>query len=128
MRAITTEGITVRAEAQYLPEHSYPQGGRFLFGYRITITNGSKHTVQLLERSWLILNGFGARREVEGPGVVGQQPVMAPGETFEYSSYCELDTDYGAMLGAYFMKRIDKGDFFSVRIPRMLLIVPARLN
>ncbi len=128
MNAITTEGITVRAEAQYLSEHSQPQLGKFLFGYRIAITNGSKHTVQLIKRHWLIRNGFGVQREVEGPGVVGQQPVLAPGETFEYSSYCELDTDYGAMLGTYIMKRLDAGDFFRVRIPRMTLVVPVRLN
>lgn len=128
MNAITTEGITVRAEAQYLSDYSQPQLGKFLFGYRIAITNGSKHTVQLIKRYWLIRNGFGARREVEGLGVVGQQPVLAPGETFEYSSYCELDTDYGAMLGTYIMKRADAGDFLSVRIPRMTLVVPARLN
>lgn len=128
MNAITTEGITVRAEAQYLPDYSQPQRGKFLFGYRIAITNGSKHTVQLLQRHWLIRNGFGARREVEGLGVVGQQPVLAPGETFEYSSYCDLDTDYGAMLGTYVMRRVDASDFFRVRIPRMILVVPARLN
>jgi ApaG protein len=128
MNAITTEGITVRAEAQYLSDYSQPQLSRFLFGYRIAITNGSKHTVQLIKRHWRIWNGFGAQREVEGAGVVGQQPILAPGETFEYSSYCELNTDYGAMLGDYFMKRIDTGDFFRVRIPRMILVVPARLN
>ncbi len=128
MNAITTEGITVRAEAQYLSDYSQPQRGKFLFGYRIAITNGSKHTVQLLQRHWLIRNGFGARREVEGLGVVGQQPVLAPGETFEYSSYCDLDTDYGAMLGTYVMRRVDASDFFRVCIPRMILVVPARLN
>ncbi|MCS6928768.1 MAG: Co2+/Mg2+ efflux protein ApaG [Saprospiraceae bacterium] len=128
MKALTTAGITVRAEAFYLPEHSKPQENRYLFGYRIAIENGSKHTVQLISRRWLIRNALGMRREVEGLGVVGQQPILAPGYAFEYSSYCDLDTDIGAMVGIYFMKRIDDGAWFTVQIPQFMLVVPARLN
>ncbi len=128
MEALTTHGITVRATAYYLPEAAEPKHGKFLFGYRISIENGSSHTVQLLARRWFIYNAVGFVRVVEGPGVVGQQPILAPNESHQYTSYCELDTDIGAMVGTYLMKRLEDGERFEVRIPRFLLVEPTRLN
>ncbi len=128
MNALTTHNITVRVAAQYLPEQSAPRRRKFLFGYYISIENGSQHTVQLLGRRWVIKNAGGEVRVVEGPGVVGQQPVLAPGETHRYASYCEMDTEVGAMVGTYLMQRTDTGELFEVRIPRFLLVTPAKMN
>ncbi len=128
MEALTTHGITVRAKAQYLPEQSNPRQGRFVFGYHISIENGSKHTVQLLSRRWVIKNAAGMVRVVEGLGVVGRQPVLAPGEAHQYASYCELNTDLGSMVGTYLMKRLDTQELFDVRIPQFLLVIPAKWN
>jgi len=128
MDALTTHNITVRVTAQYLPKQSNPRARRFLFGYYISIENGSQHTVQLLGRRWVITNAGGEVRVVEGPGVVGQQPVLAPGDAHQYASYCEMDTEVGAMVGTYLMQRTDTGELFEVRIPRFLLVTPAKMN
>ena len=90
-----TNGITVRVTTKYLPQHSNPRAHRYLFGYFISIENGSLYTIQLLRRHWFITDGMGQVREVEGEGVVGEQPVLLPGEEFSYSSYCDLETEIG---------------------------------
>jgi ApaG protein len=124
MEICTTNGITVRVETQYLPAHSNARAKKFLFGYHITIENGSPFTVQLLSRVWDIWDSNGIRRKVEGEGVVGQQPMLAPGEVHSYSSYCNLMTEIGKMSGAYLMVRAhDQAEFYA-RIPEFQLVVP----
>lgn len=122
-----TEGVRVKASPQYLPSESDPDSKRFVFGYRIRITNEGEQLVKLLSRRWVIVNATGGEQIVEGDGVVGQTPELGPGETFEYSSYCPLTTAWGTMEGAYSMVRLmesrrPKGEPFEVRIPRFYLV------
>jgi ApaG protein len=108
--------ILVEARSYYLAEHSQPEHGRFGFGYTITITNKSSVPVQLLDRHWLITDGLGRKQEVKGMGVIGQQPVIQPGESYEYSSFCPLTTPYGYMEGSYGMTD-EQGNGFRTEIP-----------
>jgi len=128
METLTTNHITVSVETEYLAEHSNPRTGKYIFGYHITIENGSPHTVQLLRRHWLIQDACGTLREVEGEGVVGLQPVLAPGEVHGYSSFCNLDTDTGKMTGAYLMARTDDSSVFEASIPEFVMVAPFKLN
>lgn len=128
MEILTTFGITVTVVTQYLAEHSDPASGRYYFGYHITIRNDSEYTVQLLRRHWFIYNAGGALREVEGEGVVGQQPQLPPGGSFQYASYCDLDTDIGKMRGTYLFTRLDDDSFFDVPVPEFRMCMPALLN
>lgn len=128
MEIAVTNGITVAVETNYLPSHSAPREGLYVFGYHITIENGSPHTVQLLRRHWYITDGAAQIREVEGAGVVGEQPILPPGERFEYASYCDLHTEIGKMRGTYLMTLVDEGAFFEVEIPEFRMIFPSKLN
>lgn len=122
---IDPKDIRVQARSYYLAEHSQPEQGRYGFGYTITITNQSTIPVQLLDRHWLITDGLGRKQEVKGVGVIGQQPVIQPGESYEYSSFCPLTTPYGYMEGSYGM--IDEqGESFRAEIPMFTLGTPAR--
>ena len=98
-----TRGVRVRVRAEYSPEHSAPQQSRWFFLYTIVITNEGDETVQLVSRHWFITDGAGHVEEVKGPGVVGQQPVLEPGESFEYTSGCPLGLPFGSMQGTYEM-------------------------
>ncbi len=128
METSTTNGITVSVETQYLPSHSNPREGKFIFGYHITIVNRSSFTVQLLRRHWVITNADGIMREVEGEGVIGQQPVLAPGEGHEYTSFCHLETEIGRMSGTYLMSRYDDNTYFEVTVPEFRMAAPFKLN
>lgn len=119
-----TEGIRVRAVAVYLPNESEPLEDRFLFAYRITLSNEGTETAQLLSRHWIIINGDGDRDDVEGPGVVGKYPLLEPGAVFEYSSFCPLNTAWGTMEGTFTMQR-DDGRKFDVAIGRFYLAMNA---
>ena len=99
----TTRNIRVRVQAQYDPSRSSPQLSQWFFLYTVDITNESQDTVQLMSRHWVITDGMGKVEEVQGPGVVGQQPVLAPGQSFEYTSGCPLTTPFGSMHGTYQM-------------------------
>ncbi len=121
-RALTHE-IEITVEPFYLEEQSEPDENRFVWGYRIVITNRSGQTVQLRDRHWRITDALGQVDEVSGEGVVGEQPILAPGEQFEYSSGCPLDTSSGMMVGQYRMVRQD-GESFMVDIPAFSLDVP----
>ncbi|MCZ6507153.1 MAG: Co2+/Mg2+ efflux protein ApaG [Acidobacteria bacterium] len=110
-----TRGIRVRVDPQFDPQRSQPARGRWFFLYTVTIRNESSETVQLLTRHWVITDGTGRVEEVKGPGVVGEQPVLAPGEAFEYTSGCPLSVDVGKMEGSYQMVTED-GDLFDVDI------------
>jgi ApaG protein len=122
--AATTRGVTVRVSVSYLPEQSEPRRGRWFWAYHVRIENEGPAAVQLLTRHWVITDGRGARHTVEGEGVVGEQPLVEPGGSFDYVSGCPLATPTGAMQGAYRM--IDEGGaVFDVEIPRFQLIAPA---
>ena len=99
----TTRDITVRVSVSYLPEQSEPSKGRWFWAYHIRIENEGGRAVQLVSREWVISDGRGARHEVRGEGVVGEQPVLEPGGSFDYVSGCPLTTPTGTMEGRYFM-------------------------
>ncbi|MEQ1746333.1 MAG: Co2+/Mg2+ efflux protein ApaG [Saprospiraceae bacterium] len=128
MEIRTTNNITVSVETEYLPEHSNPMASKYIFGYHITIQNGSPHTVQVLRRRWLIQDACGTLRGVEGEGVVGLQPVLAPGAIHRYSSFCNLDTDMGKMAGAYLLARTDDGFLFEANVPEFQMVAPFKRN
>lgn len=128
MQTAITRGVKVSVETFYQPDYSSPLSGEFAFAYRITITNQSEHVVQLLRRHWFILDAIGEKKEVEGEGVVGQQPVLEPGFSYQYISGCNLRTEIGKMYGTYLMQRIADGKMFYVNIPEFLLIATNKLN
>ncbi|MCM8729508.1 Co2+/Mg2+ efflux protein ApaG [Hephaestia sp. GCM10023244] len=118
-----TRGVIVRVSVSYLPEQSEPDRGRWFWAYHIRIENEGKQTVQLLTRHWVITDGRGARHSVEGEGVIGEQPMIEPGGSFDYVSGCPLATPTGQMQGTYHMTAED-GSSFDVEIPRFALIAP----
>jgi ApaG protein len=119
-----TGDIVVRVSVSFLPEQSEPVRGHWFWAYHIRIENEGARPVQLLSREWIISDGRGGRSEVRGEGVVGEQPVLEPGGSFDYVSGCPLATPTGAMEGRYFMVGAD-GSRFEVDIPRFPLIAPA---
>jgi len=128
MVAQITEGVKVSVETTYQPEYSNPANEHFMFAYKIQIENLGDYSVQLLRRHWIIFDSNGTRREVEGEGVVGLQPVIEPGQHHEYVSGCNLKTDMGSMQGSYQMKRLVDEEVFDVQIPEFSLIAPYKLN
>jgi ApaG protein len=127
LHAPTSEAITnnvrVEVESQYVPQRSQPFQSRWFFSYTVRITNEGDQTVQLLSRHWIITNASGHTEEVNGPGVVGEQPVLGPGETFQYTSACTLETSSGLMRGTYQMVTED-GQHFDVEIAPFALREP----
>ncbi len=123
-----TEGIKVIVETEYQPEYSSPSQFHFVFTYRITIENGSENTIQLLRRQWFIHDANNIIREVEGEGVVGQQPILEPGQYHQYVSGCNLKSGMGKMYGHYMMERLVDGNRFKVAIPEFTMVVPYKLN
>ena len=117
MDTLITNGIKISVETFYQPQYSKPVEMQFIFAYRVTIENLGSETVQLLRRHWIITDSTGVRREVEGEGVVGQQPILQPGEVHQYGSWCHLSTGLGTMHGSYLMQRNQDGRHFSVQIP-----------
>jgi ApaG protein len=122
-----TNGVLVEVQSRYAKEESLPMTRRFVFEYTITITNNSSEVVQLQSRHWIITDGVGDVEEVKGPGVVGEQPVLSPGEGFRYSSGAVLPTERGTMHGTYQMHRAD-GAQFDATIAPFLLERPHSLN
>ena len=119
-----TGDIVVRVSVSFLPEQSEPAKGRWFWAYHIRIENEGEATVKLVSREWIIRDGRGGRHEVSGEGVVGEKPVIEPGESFDYVSGCPLSTPTGAMEGRYNMVGAD-GSSFWVDIPRFPLVAPA---
>ena len=128
MVTIITDGVKVSVETQYQPEYSNPANDHFMFAYKINIENLTEYSVQLMRRHWFILDSNGIKREVEGEGVIGQQPVIEPGQTHEYVSGCNLKTDMGRMSGTYQMVRLMDNAAFEVQIPEFYLVAPFKLN
>jgi ApaG protein len=118
-----TRSIHVAVKPAYLDDQSDPDDGRYVWSYTVTIENRGPEPVQLLSRYWNITDGSGVVREVRGPGVVGAQPVIAPGEKFQYTSGCPLETASGVMTGRYQMKAAS-GEAFEAEIPAFLLESP----
>ena len=127
MSDTTTHGVRVEVRSAYLPERSSPGDSQYLFAYRIRITNAGEETVQLLSRHWIITDGDGRTEHVRGPGVVGEQPVLEPGGSFEYTSFCPLPTPIGSMHGSYQMVAAGGGRF-DAEIAPFSLAVPNALN
>lgn len=128
MTAAITEGIKISVNTEYQPEYSNPFNLHYVFAYKILIENNSEHTVQLLRRKWYIYDSDGSIREVEGEGVVGQQPILEPGEVHQYVSGCNLKSSMGKMKGFYTMERTMDSKTFNVTIPEFTLIPPFKLN
>jgi ApaG protein len=110
-----TNNIRVEVLSRHSPENSQPAQDEWVFQYTVRITNEGSETVQLLSRHWIITDAFDSVREVDGSGVIGQQPVLAPGESFKYSSWCPLKTPSGVMRGTYLMATAD-GKRFAVDV------------
>jgi len=123
-----TEGIRVSVTTEYQPNYSSPEDFNFAFTYKISIDNHSEYTIQLLRRHWFIHDAGFSMREVEGEGVVGQMPVLEPGESHTYVSGCQLKSGIGKMHGTYLMERIVDGKKFKVAIPAFIMIAPFLLN
>ena len=115
-----TSGVRVRVSPKYLLEHSDPAGGRWVFAYRVSINNDTSQPLTLRSRHWIIIDGDGQRHEVDGPGVVGLQPRIGPGESFEYGSFCPLPTQWGTMEGSYVLED-DEGHEVIAAIGRFFL-------
>ncbi len=127
MSDTTTRRIRVTVEAVYVAEQSTPERNHYFFAYHVVITNDGTVPVQLMTRHWIITDGTGRVEEVRGPGVVGQQPRLAPGESFEYTSGCPLKTPVGTMEGSYHMVT-DGGEAFDAMIGAFTLACPEALN
>lgn len=126
-----TKGVRVSVETFYQDDYSNPVAGEFIFAYRVTIENASEHTLKLLGRHWYIYDTAlppGTFREVEGEGVVGQQPVLAPMQTYQYVSGCNLKSEIGRMHGTYTMERVGDSKLLEVIIPEFELVATLKLN
>ena len=127
MSSATTHGIRVDVRPEYLPSRSDPARKLWMHAYHVTITNQGHDTVQLRTRHWIITNAEGNEQHVEGPGVVGEQPVLEPGQSYQYSSGCPMDTSMGTMHGSYRMHR-GEGDWFDAEIAPFTLAEPGSIN
>ncbi len=127
MSDATTNGVRIQVKALYIRERSEPEDDVYFFAYRVRISNVGDETVQLLSRHWIITDGDGETEEVKGPGVVGETPVLDPGQAFEYTSFCPLPTPVGSMHGTYqFIDEEQEG--FDAKIAPFTLAVPGVLN
>ena len=125
MSDTTTRGIRIQVESEYLADKG--NHGTWYFAYHVRISNGGPETAQLLSREWIITDGDGKVEQVQGPGVVGEFPILEPGESFEYTSFCPLPTSMGTMHGAYTM-RTQSGERFDAQIEPFTLAVPGVVN
>lgn len=119
--------LTVVVEPRFVPEQSNPAKHQFVFSYTVRITNTGEHAAQVIARHWIIVDGDQAQQDVRGLGVVGQQPLLAPGETFEYTSGCPLTTPVGTMRGSYHCVG-ENGIPFDVEIAEFVLAMPRTLH
>jgi ApaG protein len=122
-----TNGIRVTVSSNYIPAQSAPKARRYVFAYTVRIANEGTEAAQLKSRHWIITDGNGKVEQVRGPGVVGEQPMLRPGEHFEYTSGCVLETPRGSMEGTYQMVRSDGAEFDAAIAP-FALMLPYSLN
>jgi len=127
MSDTTTRGIRVQVESFYDEDRSSPQESYYFFAYRVRVSNVGKEKARLVSREWIITDSNGEVQRVQGPGVVGEEPTLAPGEAFEYTSFCPLSTAVGTMQGSYHMVRPD-GSSFEAEIAPFSLAVPHAVN
>ncbi len=127
MSSAVTRGIRVTVRSQYLPERSSPKAAQYAFAYTVRIANEGEATAQLRSRHWIITDADGKVQEVRGEGVVGEKPVLKPGQMFEYTSWCMLATPHGSMRGTYQMVA-DDGEPFDALIAPFALALPYSLN
>jgi ApaG protein len=125
--ATTTRGIQIQVRSEYVPERSSPRESSYFFQYHVRIANVGDETAQLISREWIITNADGEVERVKGPGVVGEQPVLPPGGSFDYTSFCELKTAVGSMHGSYQMVTAS-GERFDAIIAPFTLAKPNALN
>lgn len=125
-----TQNVSITVETFFQPEQSAPRNNEFLHAYRITIKNLGGMPVQLLSRHWYISDSYYGteKREVQGDGVVGEQPIIQPGESYQYISACNLRSDIGKMYGTYEMENLFYKSRFTVNIPEFQLVAPFKLN
>ncbi|MBL7773284.1 MAG: Co2+/Mg2+ efflux protein ApaG [Chitinophagaceae bacterium] len=123
-----TEGVSITVETFYNEQQSNPMLNEYTFNYRISIDNFSNFPIKLLRRYWQIFDSNGTVREIEGDGVVGQQPVLEPGESFQYVSGANIKTDMGRMVGRYQMENMLNKKLFYVEVPEFDLIAPYKMN
>lgn len=128
MTSLITEGVQVSVETFYQEDYSNPLQSEYMFAYRVEIENYNSFPVQLHRRHWFIFDSNASRREVEGEGVVGVQPVILPGETYRYVSGCNLKTEIGRMVGTYQMENLNTRELFTVQIPSFDMVVPYKNN
>ena len=128
MNKLTTKGITVGIEVAYSARNSKPAEQQFIFGYQVTIINESAEPIQLLRRYWQIFDAIGERRVVQGDGVIGEQPVLYPGQIHRYNSWSPLKSMMGQMSGSYTMLNLDTNEEFDVEIPKFEMTTPAKKN
>lgn len=124
----TTELIHVQAESRYIEDQSDPGANEYVFSYTIKLTNLGAASPKLLRRHWIITDGMGRTQEVKGDGVVGKQPVLDPGQSFEYTSFCPLNTSTGTMRGFYEMIDMKDGREFKIEIPQFFLVEPSSFH
>ena len=122
-----TQGIKIEVSPEYIPEQSEPDENKFTFAYQVIITNEGGSWAKLVSRHWVIIDAEGNREDVEGPGVVGYTPELSPGESFEYTSFCTLNTQWGTMEGEFNMVR-ENGEKFDAEINRFYLVFPALVS
>ncbi len=128
MTTALTSGINISIDCSYEDRFSNPENELFMFSYKIEIENKNQFPIQLLRRHWHIIDSTTQSREVDGEGVIGEQPIIMPGDTFAYRSSCDFRTDTGKMCGYYIMENLETHDTFEVEIPEFLLMVPHKLN
>jgi ApaG protein len=128
MSSMISEGVKVTVETFYQPDYSNPLQSEFMFAYRINIENHNSFSVKLHRRHWKIFDSNGTYRDVEGEGVVGVQPILKPGENYQYVSGCNLRTEMGRMEGTYEMENLNSKVLFQVNIPPFEMIVPFKGN
>ncbi len=128
MNSIITEGILVSVAVTYRPEHSSPLQHEFVFTYTITLENHNHYPVKLLRRNWHIFDSNGMYRIIDGEGVVGVQPVIQAGCSYQYTSACNLNTEMGKMKGAYEMENLLNKKRFKVEIPKFEMVTPFKAN
>ena len=123
-----TEGVKVSVRTKYMQDYSSPEQLHFVFGYKVLIQNTSDETIQLLNRQWEIFDSSGLNRSVVGEGVIGQRPVLEPGQSHEYTSGCNFKSSMGKMVGSYEFIRLSDRKVFDVIIPEFNMIAPFKLN
>lgn len=123
-----TEGVKVSVRTKYMQDYSSPEQLHFVFGYKVKIINNSSETIQLLKRKWEIFDSIGLNRNVDGEGVIGQRPILEPGQSHEYTSGCNFKSSMGKMLGSYEFIRLSDKKIFDVYIPEFHMIAPFKLN